>query len=226
MWLDAPRRYSRRQPQHRHPDHIVPSSAIAAGGTDAERRATVLRVRYCGLFATDGRAARLEHCRKLIDAAADGATSQELNDEPELLRSADEEAEDKDEGIMPSGCVCRSCHAELEVTGRWKGTETLELLALARSILALLPTMMQWVQVESMEQLRSVAVDLQRLPKPLRKLLANPWWQPLELSALAALLQHEPQPAVPPPDAQAVSASGLHTSGIPPPKCIEKVRRA
>ena len=77
-----------------------------------------------------------------------------------------------------------------------------------------------------MQQLCSVAVDLQRLPKPLHKLLANPWWQPLELSALAALLQHDPQPAVPPLDAQAVALSGLHTSGIPPPKRIEKVRRA
>ena len=86
--------------------------------------------------------------------------------------------------------------------------------------------MMQWVSEELMEQLRSVAIDLQRLLKPLRKLLANPWWQPLELSALAALLQHDPQPAVPPPDAQAASASGLHTSGIPPPKRIEKVRIA
>ena len=78
--------------------------------------------------------------------------------------------------------------------------------------------MMQWVQEELMEQLRSVAVDLQRLPKPLRKLLANPWWQPIELNALAALLQHDPQPAGPPPDAQAAPLSGLHTSGIPPPE--------
>ena len=200
--------------------------SMVAARNDAERRATLLRVRYCGLFATDGRAARLEHCRKLIDAAADDATSQVPNDEPELLRIADEEADDEDEGIVPSGCVCCSCHAELEVAGRLKGTETLELLILARSILALLPTMMQWVQGELMEQLRSVTVDLQRLPKPLRKLLANPWWQPLELSALAALLQHDSQPAVPPPDAQAAAASGLHTSGIPPPKCSEKVRRA
>ena len=148
------------------------------------------------------------------------------NDEPELLRSADEEADDEDEGIVSSGCICRSCHAELEVTGQLKGTETLELLALARSILALLPTMMQWVQMELMEQLRSVAIDLLRLPKPLRKLLANPWWQPLELSALAALLQHDPQPADPHSDAQAASISGPHTSDIPPPKCIEKVRIA
>src|SRR5690606_329070 len=106
MWLDAPRRYCRRQPRHGCLDHIVPSSAIAAWGTDAERRATLLRVRYCGLFATDGRAARLEHCRKLIDAAAADATSQVPNDEPELSRSADEEADDEDEGIVPSGCVC------------------------------------------------------------------------------------------------------------------------
>ena len=86
--------------------------------------------------------------------------------------------------------------------------------------------MMQWVSAELMEQLRSVAIDLQRLPKPLRKLLANTWWQPIELNALVALLQHNPQPAVPPPEAQAASASGLHTSGIPPPKRIEEVRRA
>ena len=95
MWLDAPRRYSRKQPRH----------------------------------------VWLEHCRKLIDAMAGGiseATSQDLSDGPELLVSADEEADDEDEGIAPSGCVCRSCHAELEVTGRLKGTPTLELLALAR----------------------------------------------------------------------------------------------
>ena len=42
-----------------------------------------------------------------------------------------------------------------------------------------------------------------------------PWWQPLELNALAALLQHDPQTAESRPDAQAASASGLHTSGIP-----------
>ena len=34
-----------------------------------------------------------------------------------------------DEGIVPSGCTFRYCHAELEVTGRLKGTPTLELLA-------------------------------------------------------------------------------------------------
>ncbi len=85
---------------------------------------------------------------------------------------------------------------------------------------------MQWVQAELTEQLRWGVVDLQRLPTPLRKLLANQWWRPLELDALAALLQHDPQPAEPPPDAQAASLSGLHTSGIPPPKRIEKVRSA
>ncbi len=190
----------------------------------------MLRVRYSGLFATDGREARLEHCRTLLTAAAGDTPLQALSDEPELLVSADEEAEaeaeDEDEGIVPNGCTCRYCHAELEVAGRLKGTPTLELLAAARLILTLLPTMMQWVQTELMEQLRSGAVDLQRLPKPLRKLLGNQWWQSLELDALAALLQHDPRPAELRPDAQAALSGGPHITGIPPPESIEKVRIA
>lgn len=64
----------------------------------------MLRVRYSGLFAADGRVARLEHCRTLITAAAKVAgdgTTQAISDEPESLVSADEESEDEDDGIVP-----------------------------------------------------------------------------------------------------------------------------
>jgi len=183
------------------------------------------RVRYSGLFTAAGRVQRMAHCRALIAAAAgrpqDAPSQVTGGDSPSQAGSAEQTEHDEEideECAVPTGCTCRHCHGKLEVVGRLKGTPTLEL---ARMLLLLFPSMMDWVATDFIEQCRTGFIRPRHFPQPVRKEWGHRRWESLELEALAALLESYPQSGE--TGAAALSVAGAQVTGIPPPEISPEV---
>ena len=177
------------------------------------------RVRYSGLFTTARRQARMDHCRKLIGGGDRRVNSQEGLTKSKLQAAdADLLQEEADEAAATK-CICRKCQGELAVVGRLEGTPTLKVMALANSILAVLPLLADWVSRELLSQLLSGAIDRSSLPNTIGRVLDNQELGPLEMTALSILLQGSV-------DQESSIFGGQHTTGIPPPDASSEVRTA